>query len=109
MNPIHLNSSKSQLLFILQKKFYALDYLEQDQLSYYKCFHWTGEWLKSQNRNGLIHRDGLAFLVCFQNLTAQEAYALPQVSLSFRFPSDRTLAGGHGYVIVRAAPTKKES
>ena len=100
MSPTHLNSSVSQLLFILTNKFYALDYLEPDQLSYYKCLRWTGEHLKSQNHDGIIARDGHNFLICFQNCTAESAYASPQLALSFRKPT-KPIASDCGYVIVR--------
>lgn len=102
MNPIHLNSSVRQLTHILTTKFYALDYLEPDQLSYYKCLHWSGFHLKDSLREGLIHRDGLAFLVCYQHCTPEQAFESPQVQLSFRKPT-KPIAGDNGYVIVRIA------
>ena len=102
MSPSHLNSSVSQLTYILTHKFYALDYLEPDQLSYYKCLHWTGEWFKSQNHYGVIEREGIRFLICYQNCTPESAYASPQLALSFRKPT-KPIASDCGYVIVRPA------
>lgn len=101
MNANYLNSSHKQIHFILTQKFFAHDYLEPSQLSYYKCLNWSAEYLKSQlaANNGTIHRDSLTFLPIYQECTPA---SLPeQLLLSFRMPADRTFASGNGYVIIR--------
>ena len=109
MNPLYLNSTKEQILFILQHKFYALDFLEPSQLSYYKCLHWSKEFTLSclHKTNGTIVRDSLTFLPIWQNCTP--ASCPDQLTLSFRFPSQRDLVSGYGYVIIRPTKNKKES
>lgn len=106
MNSTHLNSTRAQILFIIQHKFYALDYLEPDQLAYYKCLHWSREFTLDclAKTNGTIVRDSLTFLPIWQNCTPATAPA--QLTLSFRMPAQRDLVSGHGYVIIRP---RKES
>ena len=102
-----LNSSKNQILFILQHKFYALDYLEPDQLSYFKCLNWSAEFTLSllNNNHGIIWRDNLPFIPIWQGCTP--ATHSDQLLLSFRMPADRTLINGTGYVIIKNK-TQKE-
>ena len=107
-SPQPLNNRKSQIRKILSTKFYPLDYLEPEQLGYFKLLHWEGSWLREQLAEasrkpqrfwGMLHRDGIYFSLVYVGCTALEAMNAKQIRLSFRSPADESICAP--YVLIK--------